>query len=186
EQIKLEPPTSPDEVRTCAQGVQSQLTEISADVQALSRQLHSSSLEHLGMVPAMRGFCTELSAQHKVEIDFRDRDVPADVPKDVALCLFRVLQEALSNAVKHSKIRHFCVDVLSEWDSLHLTVRDSGAGFDAVAIAKSSGLGLTSMRERLKLVDGELSIVSVVNEGTTIHASVPLSRPQQHKLLAAG
>jgi len=186
EQIKLEPPTSAKEVRTCAHSIQSQLTEISADVQALSRQLHSSSLEHLGMVPAMRGFCTELSAQHRVEIDFRDRDVPADLPKDVALCLFRVLQEALSNAVKHSRVRHFCVDVHSERESLHLIVRDSGAGFDEAAIAKSSGLGLTSMRERLKLVEGYLSIESTLNEGTTIHARVPISRPQQHQLLAAG
>lgn len=186
EQIKLEPPTSPDEIRTCAQGVQSQLTEISADVQALSRQLHSSSLEHLGMVPAMRGFCTELSAQHKVEVDFRDHDVPSDLPKDVALCLFRVLQESLSNAVKHSKARHFCVNVHAEWDSLHLIVQDKGVGFNPAAIAKSSGLGLTSMQERLKLVEGELSIKSALNEGTTIHARVPISRPQQHQLLAAG
>jgi len=92
-----------------------------------------------------------------------------------SLCLFRVLQEALQNAAKHSGSSHFHVILCRTADDIHLTVSDSGAGFDAKKAQEGRGLGITSMRERLKLVDGQISIDSIPGCGTSIRASVPFS-----------
>ena len=121
----------------------------------------------------MRGFCREFGEQQKVEIDFQSHDLPSPLSPDISLCLFRVLQEALHNSAKHSGVRHFEVRLWGTSDEIHLTVKDSGAGFDREAAKESRGLGLISMEERLKLVNGTLSIESQPKRGTTIHARVP-------------
>lgn len=157
-----------------------QTSEIAGGIQSLSHELHSSKLEYLGLVAAMRSFCKEFGEKQSVEIDFQSNDVPSPLPTDVPLCLFRVLQEALRNSTKHSGVQHFEVRSWAESGELHLTVRDSGAGFDAQAARKGRGLGLISMEERLKLVKGSLSIDSQANRGTTIHASVPISSSDDH------
>ena len=122
----------------------------------------------------MRGFCREFSEQQKLEIDFQTHDLPSPLSPDISLCFFRVLQEALHNSAKHSGVRHFEVRLWGTSDEIHLTVRDSGAGFDREAAKESRGLGLISMEERLKLLKGTLSIDSQPKRGTTIHARVPL------------
>ena len=147
---------------------------IAGDVQALSHELHSSKLQLLGIVPAIRGLCSEISARQKVEVDFSHRDVPGTVRPDIALCLFRVLQEALQNAVRHSSVGRFTVNLCGTPAAISLTVRDGGRGFDPESVAQNGGLGLTSMKERLKLVEGDLSIESHPARGTTIVARVPL------------
>jgi PAS domain S-box-containing protein len=152
-----------------------QTGEIAADIQALALELHSSKVQLLGVVAAMRAFCSESSVRQNVEVNFSHQDVPATVPPDIALCLFRVLQEALRNAVRHSSSRCFAVSLMGTPDGLGLTVRDGGRGFDAESGTPDRGLGLTSMRERLKLVGGTLSIESQPGRGTTIVARVPLS-----------
>jgi len=154
-----------------------QVMDISSGIYALSHELHSSKLRHMDMVNAMRGFCMELSEQQNVDINFCHKDVPVSVPPEISICLFRVLQEALHNAVKHSKERQFAVEALGTSDALILTIKDAGLGFDLEAAMKGRGLGLTSMQERLKLVNGELSINSQPMHGTTIHAQVPFMRP---------
>jgi len=164
------------ELQGCLDELRREASQVSADIQALSRHLHSATLEHLGMVVAMRGFCAELALQHKVEINFRHRDVPPNLPTDVSLCLFRVMQEGLHNAIKHSGARRFEVEVYGTLDTVDLTLHDDGVGFDPEAVATTAGLGLTSMRERLKLVDGELLICSKPEQGTTVHARAPLAR----------
>jgi PAS domain S-box-containing protein len=175
EQMKRAVPDAADGARVRLEELRKQVQDISAGIHALSHELHSSKLRHMGMVNAMRGFCTELSEQQQVEIDFSDRDVPETVPRDIATCLFRVLQEALHNAVKHSQARHFDVTVQGTSGAVCLTVHDSGLGFDASAGINGKGIGLTSMQERLKLVDGVLSIESRPGRGTTIRARAPLS-----------
>jgi len=162
------------EVRSRMGEIQQQISEIAADIQSLSHELHSARLQYLGISAAMRGFCRELGEQQKVEIDFQSHDLPGLVSADMSLCFFRVLQEALHNSVKHSGVRHFEVRLWGTADEIHLTVRDSGVGFDREAAKTSQGLGLISMEERLKLVKGTLSIDSQPNRGTTIHARVPL------------
>jgi signal transduction histidine kinase len=142
----------------------------------MSHELHSSKLEYLGIAAAMRGFCKEFGEQQKVETEFKIADLPKSLPPEISLCLFRVLQEALQNAVKHSGARQFDVELRYASDEIHLTVRDSGSGFDVEEAMKTHGLGVVSMRERLKLVDGQLSIDSQPQQGTTVHARVPLCK----------
>jgi PAS domain S-box-containing protein len=149
------------------------LSEIAKDIQALSHRLHSSKLEYLGIVAAAKSFCKELSEQQKVEVDFSYSDIPSTVPKEAALSLFRVLQEALQNAVKHSGVRHFKVELCGTEGEIQLTVGDLGVGFDPQDAINGRGLGLISMRERLQLVRGEFSVKSQPSGGTTIHARVP-------------
>ncbi len=151
------------------------LLEIAKDIQALSHRLHSSKLEYLGIVGAARSFCHELTEQQKVEIDFRSTNVPDRVPKEISLCIFRVLQEALQNAVKYSRVRQFTVELDGTDGEIQLTVRDAGVGFDPREAIYGHGLGLISMRERLKLAGGRISIESQPGMGTTIRARVPVS-----------
>ena len=165
--------------------LQKQISEIAADTQSLSHELHSVKLQYLGIAAAVRGFCREFGKQHKVEIDFKSHDLPSPVPSDISLCFFRVLQEALHNSAKHSGIRHFEVRLWGTSDEIHLTVKDSGVGFDREAAKTSQGLGLISMEERVKLVKGTLSIESQLKRGTTIHARVPLSSSED-SVRAAG
>lgn len=150
------------------------VSRLGSDVQALSHRLHSSKLEYLGLESAASGFCKELSQQQGVEIAFRSKDIPKKLPQEVSLCLFRVLQEALQNAVKHSGTRQFEVFLEGALNEVRLTVRDSGAGFDLEGALKGHGLGLTSMKERVKLVEGQFFIDSQPNHGTTVRATIPL------------
>jgi PAS domain S-box-containing protein len=172
------------EVRGRMGKLQNQTSEIASDIQSLSHELHSAKLQYLGIAPAMRGFCREFGEQQKVEIDFQTHDLPSPVPPDTALCFFRVLQEALHNSAKHSEVRRFEVRLWGTSDEIHLTVADSGAGFDREAAMNSTGLGLTSMQERLRSVGGALSIESQPRRGTTIHARVPFTSSRDSALAA--
>jgi PAS domain S-box-containing protein len=173
-QLKERLPGSTHETRSRLDALQQQTTELIADVQALSHELHPPRLLNLGIAEAIRGFCGDLSVQKNVEIDFREENDPGSVPPDVSLCLFRVAQEALHNAVRHSRVRHFTVHLRGTGDAVHLTIRDEGVGFDVDAASRGRGLGLTSMKERLKLVGGELSIESQSTRGTTVSARTPV------------
>jgi signal transduction histidine kinase len=151
-----------------------QASSLGRDIQMLSRRLHSSKLELLGLAATVRAYCEELSDQHKVEINLQVEDIPSNLAYEISLCVFRVLQESLQNAIKHSRARKFHVVLGGGAEELTLAVRDAGVGFDPVAALGGRGLGLTSMKERLKLVDGELSIESFPLTGTTIRVRVPL------------
>jgi signal transduction histidine kinase/ABC-type uncharacterized transport system substrate-binding protein len=148
--------------------------DLGKDVQALSHRLHSSKLEYLGLVTASRSFCSEFSEQNRVEVGFHSEQVPKDLPNETALCLFRILQEALQNAKKYSGSNEFQVSLRGDADHIELIVSDSGVGFDPQSAASERGLGLTSMKERIKFVDGHLSIESKPQQGTTIRAWAPL------------
>jgi signal transduction histidine kinase len=137
--------------------------------------LHSSKLEYLGITAAVRSFCRELSDRQNVEIGFSHEGVPIGLPKEIALCLFRVLQEALQNAVRHSGARHFKVELLATSEDIRLSVHDSGRGFDPASAVASRGLGLVSMRERVRMINGELTIESRPNGGTTVKVRAPLN-----------
>jgi PAS domain S-box-containing protein len=177
--IKLEQlhqaPAGLPEVRRRIGELQKQTAEIATDIENLSHELHSAKLEYLGPVAAMRSLCQELGVQAKVKIDFKSQDLPCSLPPDMSLCLFRVLQEALRNSVKHSGSSHVEVKLWGAPDSIHLTIDDSGVGFDVNQAKTTRGLGLISMEERLKLLKGTFSIESQPLRGTTIHASVPLN-----------
>ncbi|MFI5072107.1 MAG: PAS domain S-box protein [Terriglobales bacterium] len=178
----------PDSIAEIRHRISEQLKrvqEISSDVQAMSHRLHSSKLKLLGIVAAAKGFCDEFSEQQKVEIDFTHADIPPAVPEEISLCLFRILQEALQNAVKHSGARHIDVDLRGALDGIHLIVRDAGLGFDPEAMANNRRLGLVSMEERVNLVKGTFSIDSQPGRGAEINVRLPL-RTRGESARAAG
>jgi PAS domain S-box-containing protein len=174
----------PSEVFARLNELRNQTAQLATDVQAISHGLHSSKLEYLGIVAAMRSFCREFAEKHQVEIDFQSHDLPDAVTSETSICLFRVLQEALQNAAKHSGVRHFEVELSQASGEIQLTVADQGAGFDAKAALNGCGLGLTSMQERLRLINGRLSIKSKLDRGTKVYAHVPFS--SQGNARAAG
>jgi PAS domain S-box-containing protein len=149
--------------------------EIVSDMHALSHQLHSSRLEHVGLAPALLGLCSEISSKYKISVDFSERGDFSDVPKNVALCLFRVAQEALGNVVKHSGAKRADVEIIRAANEIHLRIVDAGTGFEPALRRSQSGMGLIGMRERLRLVGGILSIQSAPVQGTEILAYVSLS-----------
>jgi PAS domain S-box-containing protein len=152
-----------------------QLGDLAGEIHAISDDCYSR-LKLLGLAASARSFCQRLSSRHGVTIDFRHDGVPDDLPDPVALALFRVLQEALSNAVRHAAVRRVSVSLGGSRNEIQLDVADEGVGFDPETVMRSHGLGLLSMRERLNLVDGECEIVSRPGEGTRIRARVPLRR----------
>ena len=149
--------------------------EMSADMRSLSHQLHSSRLDLVGLVPALSGLCDEITKKYKIEVHFAEHDFPRNVTKDVELCLFRIAQEGLNNVVKHSAAISARVELSASGSNLRLRVSDTGKGFNPAVKHLSSGIGLVGMRERLRLVDGKLSIVSGPMRGTEILAEIPLS-----------
>ena len=172
--LKQSPPASAAELEQAIGGVSQEIADLAADIQALSHRLHPAKLELLGLEGAAAGFCEELSTQHGVAIDVHFENIPTALPPEVSLCLYRVLQEALQNVVKHSVSRHAHVSLNGQINTINLMVKDSGAGFNPHEAMRGPGLGLTSMKERLKVVGGRLSIHSRRGRGTTIHAVAPL------------
>ena len=164
--------------------VKERLSDLGQDIQALSHRLHSSKLDYLGLMVAARSFCRELSEKQKVEIDFTHEGLSDIVPKEISLCLFRILQEALQNAVKHSGVRHFTVRLEGTRADIHLTISDDGVGFDQHDALSGRGLGLISMRERIQLVKGEISITSQPARGTRVFARVPVEAEERRTKLA--
>ena len=178
EELRYNSPDLPSEISSSMGRLQSETSQIATDVQSLSHELHSSKLELLGMAAAMRGFCREFGEQQRVEINCETQDLPSNLPPAIALCLFRILQEALRNSIEHSGSKRFEVRSWGTPVEIHLKVSDSGSGFDFKTARNGRGLGLVSMEERLKLVKGTLLIDSQPNRGTTIHARVPLQMSQ--------
>ncbi|MGB2663258.1 MAG: ATP-binding protein, partial [Candidatus Acidiferrum sp.] len=173
EQLKNDHPNRTVELLDRMDSVWKQTLEILTDVKASAHELYSPRLEYLGVAAVMRIFCEEFGERKKVEIDFMSRGLPSLVQPDVSICLFRVLQEALHNGVKHSGVEKFRVQLWAD-DEIHLTVSDSGAGFDLEAAKTGPGLGLIRMEQRLRLVNGTFSVDSQPEKGTTVQAGVPL------------
>src|SRR5262249_45527347 len=141
------------------QRLQEDTTEILNDVQALSHELHSSKLEYLGVVDGMKSWCKEFAERQKIQIDFRT-NVTSPLPFEIGLSLLRVLQESLHNALKHSGVKRAEVQLSEHSSDIDLTISDSGKGFDIEAAREGSGLGLISMQERIRLVNGTIAIES--------------------------
>ena len=143
-------------------------SEIGADLHTLSHRLHSSTLERLGLAAGVGSFCREYNAQRGIQVAFSHDDVPRSVPPEIALCLFRIVQEGLRNVQKHSGAAHADVKLEMIGDKVHLSISDDGKGFDAKDASDRQGLGLWSMRERVRMVEGRLEIQSDKKNGTRI------------------
>jgi PAS domain S-box-containing protein len=175
--LKHSAPTAAADREKEMEGIHQQVGDLLSDLQALSHDLHPPKLELMGLQAAVTGFCRELSNRHGVPIDVRVENIPDAPPSDISLCLYRVLQEALQNAMKHGASKQVSVSLSGHGNTINLTVKDAGAGFDPHDALRGPGLGLTSMTERLKVVGGLLSIHSEHGLGTTIHAVAPLQVP---------
>ena len=151
------------------------LVQMSEDIHSLAYQLHPSVLEELGLAEALRAECERRERQSRVALSVVCDPLPDVVSRDVALCLFRVAQEALSNVVRHAGARAASVVLRQMDDGLLLAVSDDGSGFDRATSPKGMNLGLASMRERVSLVHGTLDIESAPGEGTSVVAWVPVA-----------
>ena len=149
--------------------------EIAADVHRLAYRLHPFKREYLGLAGAARGLCAEIGGAHDIAITFSERDIPGTLPPEVAVCVYRVLQEALSNVVKHSGSARAEVERTGDGSAVRLSVRDFGMGMAPDVAPSSQGLGLTSIRERLRTVNGALTVDSEVAAGTELAVRIPLS-----------
>jgi PAS domain S-box-containing protein len=154
------------------------LVRLSEDIHALSYRLHPSVLEDLGLAEALKAECERFSRQESLPAHVTLSEVPDDVPPETALCLFRVVQEALRNVARHAQARRVEVTVRALDGGLQLAVLDDGIGFDPALQRSHPSLGLASMRERVLLLGGELDIESAAGHGTTILVSVPLNKSE--------
>ncbi len=162
------------------QELSAKLKQIGERVSKLSHQLHSSELEFLGLAVAIKGLCREFSQQYQIDVACTCREVPAELDQNIALCLLRITQEALHNIAKHSRAKCVRVQLVGTGEELTCTITDDGIGFDLNKARKALGLGLVSMRERMNLIGGQLTIRSGKNAGATIEAKAPLSSTAAH------
>jgi PAS domain S-box-containing protein len=153
----------------------SQAAAISKDIRTLSHDLYSPQLRLLDLAEALKGLCIQLQRHLAIEITFSSHNVPRHVAADVSLCLFRVLQEGLINAAKHSDTRRIEVELRGTARAIDLRIRDFGTGFSVGNV--SEGLGLVSMRERVAMVGGTFSLASTLRSGTEIKVRVPVTPP---------
>jgi len=152
-----------------------ELVRLSGDVHTISRQLHPSILDDLGLAEALRSEVERFGRAERIEVDLRLAETPAELPPETALCLYRVAQEALRNVAHHAHARRVEVVLRSEDGALELGVGDDGVGFDPLARGRGPGLGHVSLRERLHLVGGRLEITSAPGKGTIVLARVPVA-----------
>src|SRR5688572_8807265 len=161
------------ETKEKIENIAAQVNDVSSEVHKLSHQLHPANLEQLGLVTATRALCQAFSKRGALSVEFNHDDIPADLDQKIALCLYRITQEALQNTIKHSHATHAKILLHRENDSIHLLVSDNGQGFDMVDASNHASLGLVGMRERVKLCDGQITFHSVPGGGTEIQVIVP-------------
>jgi PAS domain S-box-containing protein len=170
-------PGCPPDIGKKVTVIREQLVALSESVHSLSRQLHPAILDDLGLVDALRSECLSLKQRDGILVSYHAHDVPTDLPRGVALCVYRVAQEALRNVVRHARSPRASVRLEANERELVLRVRDWGVGFEVPAPGKT-GLGLESMRERARLIQARLAVRSRSGEGTRIKMRVPLHRSQ--------
>ena len=162
--------------RSALERLSEELSSLIGDVTRLSHRLHPTLLGRVGLSAAVRALCRDLTGQQGLQVTFVDLGVPAELPEAQALALYRVAQEALRNALKHSGAHRAAVQLGVHDAVLVLEVSDDGQGFDPERPRKDSGLGLLSMTERVQVLEGTLTVQSRPGSGTTVRVVLPLTR----------
>ncbi len=152
-----------------------ELESLSDDMRRLAHDLHPTILEHFGLVAALRSFCGEISHSGGSTVSFRQRNVPAPIPYEVALCLYRVAQEFLAGRIKHSQTKTAAVTLAGVSSCIYLAISDDGAGFHTAAEPEDRRIGMVTMRERVRLAGGTLSVTSRPQGGSRLEARIPLA-----------
>jgi len=143
--------------------------EVLEGIRRLSHDLHPASLQHLGLVPTLKAHCNEVEKQHHVRVSFESAGNLRHLSPDVAVCLFRIVQESLRNGIVHGDAQRLAVSLTGSGEHVELTITDDGRGFDLEAVRRDgSGLGLVSMEERAHVVGGEVHVASGLRQGTTV------------------
>jgi PAS domain S-box-containing protein len=168
---------TPPAVAAALEELRQSAAEITTDIHSLSHRLHSSALDYLGLAPALQKLVNEFSTRHGIDVTLEHGSLPAPLPSEVALCLFRVTEESLTNVAKHSHAKSARVRVNSASDGIHLAIEDFGRGFDVDSLERKAGLGFVSMRERLRVLRGTVRVHSAPTSGTRIDVWVPTTPP---------
>jgi PAS domain S-box-containing protein len=174
----LDSEDDPIEQRKAMHGIRDSLVALSEDVHSLAYKLHPAMLEHLGLAAALRTECERFSRQEHISVDVKLDGLPSDIAQEARLCLFRVAQEALRNVARHAHAQAVHVSLCSLDGGLQLAVADNGSGFDPSEEPLQASLGLASMRERVRLLEGRLQIESERGRGTAILAWIPIKTNQ--------
>jgi signal transduction histidine kinase len=174
--LRMVPFSSEDKIREQLFSLRTRIVELSKDVREISHKLHPSILEDLGLTAALHELCEEYSARDGIKVLFTAEAVPPAIPDEVAACLYRVAQEALHNVLKHAEAGSVQMNVTGDSGGIYLSIKDTGVGFDSEAGLRQPGLGIVSMKERVRLVQGEFSIHSQSGQGTEVRVFVPLPK----------
>jgi signal transduction histidine kinase len=166
--------TSQPQAVTDLQDLRANLSEVAEEVHDLSRQLHPSILEDLGLVQAVQAECAAFTKKTGIDVAFAHHDLPDSIPQPSALCLYRVIREGLQNIAKHSRAAAASIDLQALPGGVRLLIQDKGTGFDPEEVRKKAGIGLSSMRERARLVNGTIVFNSKPGQGTSIEVFIPL------------
>src|SRR4030095_7230744 len=172
-------PESSAAIRDQLLNLRDRAERFSNDLRHMTHQLHPAALEHLGLVSALRGHCAEFSRHEAMRVCFHVSGEVRSTSPEVAVCLYRIAQEAIRNAAKHSQAKEAWVEIRQQRDGIRLSVVDKGVGFDLRTLKAGRGLGLVSMRERVELISGSLTIKSAPGEGTCVEVRVPMVSRRQ-------
>ena len=156
------------------------IEELSKDTHSISRRLHPSVLDDLGLADAVNSECASFAQREGIMVNYKPENIPQGVPPDIALCIYRIIQESLRNIARHARATEVDISLVGKNDAIHLSLKDNGIGFNPLKV-KKGGLGLASMKERVYLVHGDFSIQSRPGQGTVIEVLIPLSRSPQHE-----
>jgi signal transduction histidine kinase len=172
------------DARAQSERIREKLVHLADSIRRLSHELHPAILQHCGLDIALRAFCSEFGTLAGIEVAFHSDGCFDNVPSTIALCAYRVTQEALQNVAKHANTDQADVAVTHSAENVRLTVSDHGIGMDLNGATGSPGLGLTSIRERTRLVNGTVDIQSRPNGGTTLTVTLPVPARNRRSLVA--
>jgi PAS domain S-box-containing protein len=172
--LRRQIPAEQTEIREQSKRIQQNMAQIAESIHRLSHELHPAVLEHSGLGVALRDCCSEFGLLTHIQVSYRTRGSFGNVPPDVALCVYRVAQEALQNVAKHARVAQAEVELIRADGEICLTVSDRGAGMALDRAGMPAGLGLVSIKERTRLVNGTLQIRSEPNQGATLSLKIPV------------
>ncbi len=167
---------APESVPLRLEVIEATVHKLADDIHDMSRLLHPSILDDLGLEAAIRTECKRFADREGIHVTFRARRIPGGLPDDCALTFYRIAQEALRNIAKHSGASEASIELIGEDDRLRLIVEDSGQGFVVGETRERAGLGLVSMGERVRLLEGSFNVESAPGRGTRVEVSAPLER----------
>jgi PAS domain S-box-containing protein len=165
-------PAHRDEIAVQLKSLEAQLGKLSDDLHSIAHQLHPSILDDLGLVPALSSYCTDFSKRHGIAVAFHHRDISAEIPNETSICVYRIVQEALTNVARHSNAKSAEVALIATATLMRLTIHDAGVGFHPKLCKR--GIGLVSIEERVRLMGGNVSVQSHPGDGTQIEAEIPV------------